>query len=89
MKVIRGRCEREIDFTRQIKYYGDSDGGLRGFSIPVLDTNDNPPIMCFWEDDTIRATVGNDVYELDKNNLKAYAQLKNNVEILFALHSLK
>jgi hypothetical protein len=90
MKVIRGigknRCEREIDFSRPIKYY-EIFGG-KGFGIPVIENRDTPSEVYFWDHETIRATVGKDRYKLVKDNPYAYEQLKNNVELLFALHGL-
>lgn len=93
MKVIRGfgknRCVRKIDFSRPIKYYDDPvmlSG--KGFGIPVIDNLDTPSEVYFWDHETIRATIGKDRYELDRDNPYAYEQLKNNVELLFALHGL-
>lgn len=90
MKVIRGigknRCERTIDFSRQLKYY-ETYGG-KGFGIPVIENHDTPSEVYFWDNETIRATVGKDRYDLVKDNPYAYEQLKNNVELLFALHGL-
>ena len=93
MKVIRGigknRCERKIDFSRSIKFYDETlvlSG--KGFGIPVIDVGGVPSEVYFWEHDTIRATVGKDTYELVEDNPYAYEQLKNNVELLFALHGL-
>lgn len=106
MKIIRGigknRCERKIDFSRQIKYY-DEPVMLcgKGFGIPVMENRkdgiehlagpdlDTPSEVYFWEHETIRATIGKDKYELVEDNPYAYEQLKNNVEILFALHGLR
>lgn len=89
MKVIRGtgkyRSEREIDFSRPLKYY--ETFGSKGFGIPVIDL-DTPSEVYFWDHETIRATVGKDRYELVKSNPYVYEQLKNNVELLFALHGL-
>lgn len=90
MKVIRGigknRCERIIDFSRPLKYY-ETFGG-KGFGIPVIENHDTPSEVYFWDYETIRATVGKDRYELVEDNPYAYEQLKNNVELLFALHGL-
>lgn len=90
MKVIRGfgknRCERIIDFSRPLKYY-ETFGG-KGFGIPVIENLDTPSEVYFWDHETIRATVGKDRYDLVKGNPYAYEQLKNNVELLFALHGL-
>lgn len=90
MKVIRGtgkyRSEREIDFSRPLKYY--ETFGDKGFGIPVIENHDIPSEVYFWDHETIRATVGKDRYELVKSNPYAYEQLKNNVELLFALHGL-
>lgn len=93
MKVIRGigknRCERKIDFSRPLKYYEDPiEFYGKGFSIPVIENHDTPSEVYFWDHETIRATVGKDRYELNKDNPYAYEQLKNNVELLFALHGL-
>lgn len=93
MKVIRGigkfRCERTIDFSRPIKYY-DSPTMFygKGFGIPVVENHDNPSEVYFWDHETIRATIGKDKYELVEDNPYPYEQLKNNVELLFALHGL-
>lgn len=90
MKVIRGfgknRCVRAIDFSRPLKYY--ETFGSKGFGIPVIENLDTPSEVYFWDDETIRATVGKDRYDLVKDNPYAYEQLKNNVELLFALHGL-
>lgn len=93
MKVIRGvgkyKCERKIDFSRPLKYYDNpiiSSG--KGFGIPVIEKLDSPSEVYFWDHETIRATVGKDKYELTEDNPYAYEQLKNNVELLFALHGL-
>ena len=90
MKVIRGigknRSERTIDFSRQLKYY--ETYGCKGFGIPVIENHDIPSEVYFWDHETIRATVGKDRYKLVKSNPYAYEQLKNNVELLFALHGL-
>jgi hypothetical protein len=93
MKVIRGigknRCERRIDFSRPLKYYNDPIVFYgKGFGIPVTENFDNCSEVYFWDHETIRATVGKDKYELDKDNPYVYEQLKNNVELLFALHGL-
>ena len=94
MKVIRGigkdRCERTIDFSRTLKYF-DDPVILRGkgFGIPVIENLDTPSEVYFWDHETIRATIGKDIYELRIDNPKVYAQLKNNIELLFALHNLK
>ena len=93
MKVIRGfgknRCERKIDFSRPLKYYDDPCLYYgKGFGIPVIENLDTPSEVYFWDHETIRATVGKDRYELVKDNPYAYEQLKNNVELLFALHGL-
>lgn len=93
MKVIRGsgknRCERKIDFSRPLKFY-DSPTVLsgKGFGIPVIENHYLPSEVYFWEHETIRAVIGKDKYELVEDNPYAYEQLKNNVEILFALHGL-
>ena len=91
MKVIRGigknRCVRTIDFSRPLKYYDAVFYG-KGFGIPVIENLDTPSEVYFWDHETIRATVGKDKYELDKGNPYVYEQLKNNVELLFALHGL-
>lgn len=93
MKVIRGigknRCVRTIDFSRPLKYYDNpviSCG--KGLGIPVIENLDTPSEVYFWDHETIRATVGKDKYELVEGNPYAYEQLKNNVELLFALHGL-
>ena len=90
MKVIRGtgknHSERKIDFSRPLKYY-ETFGG-KGFGIPVIENHDIPSEVYFWDHETIRATVGKDRYELVEGNPYAYEQLKNNVELLFALHGL-
>lgn len=93
MKVIRGfgenRCERTIDFSRPIKYYNNPfKPGGKGFGIPVIKGINIPSEIYFWDRETIRATIGKDKYELDEGNPYAYEQLKNNVELLFALHGL-
>lgn len=93
MKVIRGvgkyRCERTIDFSRPLKYYDNPSIMYgKGFGIPVIENLDTPSEVYFWDHETIRATVGKDIYELVKDNPYAYEQLKNNVELLFALHGL-
>lgn len=92
MKVIRGfgknRCERTIDFSRPLKYYDNPTMSYKGFSIPVIENLDTPSEVYFWDHETIRATVGKDRYELVEGNPYAYEQLKNNVELLFALHGL-
>ena len=84
MKIIRGtgknRCERTIDFSRPLKYYDNPIVFYgKGFGISEV---------YFWDHETIRATVGKDRYELVEGNSYAYEQLKNNVELLFALHGL-
>lgn len=93
MKVIRGfgknKCERKIDFSRPIRFYDDPvmlSG--KGFGIPVIKDGGIPSEVYFWDHETVRATVGKDRYELAKDNPYAYEQLKNNVELLFALHGL-
>lgn len=90
MKVIRGIgkncCEREIDFSRPIQYYEVFEG--KGFGIPIIEVSGGPSEVYFWDDENIRATVGKDRYELAKDNPYVYEQLKNNVELLFALHGL-
>ena len=93
MKVIRGigknRCERKIDFSRPLKYYEDPIRFYgKGFGIPVIENRDTPSEVYFWDHETIRATVGKDRYELVEDNPYVYEQLKNNVELLFALHGL-
>lgn len=94
MKVIRGfgknRCERTIDFSRQLKYY-DSPAIFagKGIGIPVIENLDTPSEVYFWDHETIRATIGKDRYDLVEDNPYAFEQLKNNVELLFALHDLK
>ena len=92
MKVIRGigknRCERTIDFSRPIKYYEQAVLAGKGFGIPVIENYDNPSAVYFWDNETIRATIGKDRYELVDDNPYVYEQLKNNVELLFALHGL-
>ena len=94
MKVIRGigknRCVRTIDFSRPIKYYVEPILLCgKGFGIPVMEENLGAPSeVYFWEHETVRATIGEDRYDLTKNNPYAYEQLKNNVELLFALHGL-
>ena len=93
MKVIRGigknRCERKIDFSRPLKYYENPIAFYgKGFGIPVIENRDTPSEVYFWDHETIRATVGKDRYELVEDNPYAYEQLKNNVELLFALHGL-
>ena len=93
MKVIRGigknRCVRTIDFSRPLKFY-DNPTMLcgKGFGIPVIENHDNPSKIYFWEYETVRATIGKDKYELVEDNPYPYEQLKNNVELLFALHGL-
>lgn len=92
MKVIRGigkdKCERTIDFSRPIKYYELSVPAGNGFGIPVKEDLDATAEVYFWDNETIRATIGKDRYNLDEDNPYAYEQLKNNVELLFALHGL-
>ena len=92
MKVIRGfgkdKCERKIDFSRPIKYYELAVPLCKGFGIPVIEKLDATCEVYFWENETIRATIGKDRYELDEDNPYVYEQLKNNVELLFALHGL-
>ena len=92
MKVIRGfgknKCERTIDFSRPIKYYDMSAPACKGFGIPIIEVSGSPSEVYFWDDETIRATIGMDRYELDKDNPYIFEQLKNNVELLFALHGL-
>lgn len=89
MKVIRGigknKCERTIDFSRPIKYY-ETFGG-KGFGIPIIEDYHCTEVY-FWDHETIMATVGKDRYKLVKGNPYVYEQLKNNVELLFALHGL-
>ena len=88
MKVIRGDgIGLEIDFSRPIKHYEISGTG-KGFGIPIKGINGLFPEIYFWDHETIRATVGKDRYELAEDNPYAYEQLKNNVELLFALHGL-
>ena len=60
----------------------------KGFGIPVIENHDNPSEVYFWDHETIRATIGKDKYELVEDNPYAYEQLKNNVELLFALRGL-
>lgn len=90
MKVIRGigknRCERKIDFSRQLKYYDMF--ASKGFGIPVIENLDTPSEVYFWDNETTRATIGKDRYDLVEDNPYAYEQLKNNVELLFALYGL-
>lgn len=93
MKVIRGhgkeRCERTIDFSRKLKFYDEPTiFAGKGFSIPVIEKDGGPSEVYFWENETIRATIGKDKYFLSEHEPKFYAQLKNNVELLFALHDL-
>ena len=92
MKVIRGfgknKCERTIDFSRPIKYYELAAPAGKGFGIPIIEKLDPIAEVYFWDHETIRATVGKDRYELVEDNPYAYEQLKNNVELLFALHGL-
>lgn len=93
MKVIRecgkDRCKRTIDFSRPLKFY-DNPTMLcgKGFGIPVIENLDNSSEVYFWEYETVRATIGKDKYELVEDNPYVYEQLKNNVELLFALHGL-
>lgn len=93
MKVIRGfgkdKCERKIDFSRPIKYYEIFEG--KGFGIPVMEECRDGHYrteVYFWDHETVRATIGKDRYELVEGNPYVYEQLKNNVELLFALHGL-
>lgn len=93
MKVIRGTgensCERTIDFSRPIRFYDEPvmlSG--KGFGIPVIKEGGIPSEVYFWDHETIRATIGEDIYELVEGNPYPYEQLKNNVELLFALHGL-
>jgi hypothetical protein len=93
MKVIRGtgenKCERKIDFSRPIRFYDEPVMLLgKGFGIPVIKDGGVPSEVYFWNNETIRATIGEDKYELVEGNPYAYEQLKNNVELLFALHGL-
>lgn len=94
MKVIRGigknRCIRTIDFSRPLKYYDNPEftAGSKGFGIPVLEKDGMPSEVYFWDSETIKATIGKDRYELVKGNPYVYELLKNNVELLFALHGL-
>jgi hypothetical protein len=93
MKVIRGigknRCVRTIDFSRPLKYYDNPAISCgKGLGIPVIENLDTPSEVYFWDHETIRATVGKDRYELVEDNPYVYEQLKNNVELLFALHGL-
>ena len=89
MKVIRGvgMCGQKIDFSRPIKYYEVLDTG-KGIGIPVICVNGLFSEIYFWEHETIRATIGKDKYELVEDNPYVFEQLKNNVELLFALHGL-
>lgn len=93
MKVIRGigknKCERTIDFSRPLKYYDNPVIIIgKGFGIPVIKDGGIPSEIYFWDHETIRATVGKDRYDLVEDNPYVYEQLKNNVELLFALHGL-
>lgn len=92
MKVIRGsgknRCERKIDFSRPLKFYDSPTERGKGFGIPVIGNHYLPSEVYFWDHETVRATVGKDKYELVEDNPYVYEQLKNNVELLFALHGL-
>ena len=94
MKVIRGigknRCERKIDFSRSLKFYFNvGSEQANGFGIPVIEKDYHCNEVYFWDSEDIRATIGKDKYELRTDNPKVFAQLKNNVELLFALHNLK
>ena len=93
MKVIRcvgtSCCELEIDFTRPVRLWERvSITGASALCIPVTG-NDNFSEVYFWDNENATAIIGNDRYELTKGNPKVFAQLKNNVELLFALKALK
>ena len=94
MKVIRSvgttGCIREIDFTRPVTFYERvSLSGGSALCIPVVKTSNNTEEIYFWDNENATAIIGKDRYELSNDNPKVFAQLKNNVELLFALHNLK
>ena len=94
MKIIRsvGTCwyEQEIDFTRPVTFWERvSMSGGSVLCIPIVKNSNNTEEIYFWDNEKAIAIIGNDRYELTKGNPKVFAQLKNNVELLFAFHNLK
>ena len=93
MKVIRefgtDRCDAEIDFTKPVRFWERVSllGGSM-LSIPIVEKYGMTEVY-FWDTENVTAIIGDDKYELSADNPKVFAQLKNNVELLFALKALK